>query len=90
MKVKAIFGMLITALVAAPSALAVGSAESVYGSAAGVSQVQVQAASPAATVSSSGSLPFTGLDLVLLLGGGLILLLTGVALYLISRPRVSA
>jgi len=88
-KVKAIFGALTTALVAAPSALAVGSAQSVYGGTEGVSQAQVQAANQAATVSSSGSLPFTGLDLMLLVGGGVLLLLTGIALYLVSRPRTT-
>ena len=91
LKLKAIFGMLTAALVAAPSALAVvGSAQHQYGGKAGVLGAQVQAASPAATVSSSGSLPFTGLDLMLLVGGGILLLLTGVALYLVSRPRASA
>ncbi len=89
-KVKALFGVLTAALVAVPSALAVGSAQSVYGGTAGVSQAQVQAASPAATVSSSGSLPFTGLDVILLVGGGMLLLLTGIALYLVSRPRTTA
>ena len=90
MKVKALFGVLTAALVAVPSALAVGAAQSVYGGTEGVSQAQVQAANQAATVSSSGSLPFTGLDLMLLVGGGLLLLLTGIALYLVSRPRASA
>ena len=90
MKVKALFGVLTAALVAVPSALAVGSVQSVYGGTEGVSQAQVQAANQAATVSSSGSLPFTGLDLMLLVGGGLLLLLTGIALYLVSRPRASA
>ena len=89
-KLKVVFGVLTTALVAAPSALAVGSTQSVYGGTGGVSQAQVQAANQAATVSSSGSLPFTGLDLMLLVGGGLLLLLTGIALYLVSRPRASA
>jgi hypothetical protein len=89
-KFKATFGVLITALVAAPSALAVGSAQSVYGGEAGVAHAQVQAANQVATVSSSGSLPFTGLDLMLLVGGGMLLLLTGIALYLVSRPHASA
>ena len=91
MKVKAILGVLTAALVAVPSALAVGSAQSAYDSGlAGVSQTQVQAANQAATVSSSGSLPFTGLDLMLLVGGGMLLLLTGIALYFVSRPRTTA
>ena len=89
MRFKAIFGMLAAALVTAPSALAVGSAQSVYGGEAGVAHTQVQAANPAAKVTSSGSLPFTGLDLMLLVGGGLLLLLIGIALYLVSRPRTT-
>jgi hypothetical protein len=88
MKLKAILGSVTTALVAVPSALAVGSAQSEYGGTAGVSQAQVQA-HQASTVSSSGSLPFTGLDLMLLAGGGLILLLIGITLYLVSRQRAS-
>jgi len=88
MKVKAAFGVFVAALVAAPSALAVDPAQSVYGGAAGVSQAQV--ATQGATASSSSALPFTGLDLVLLGGGGALLLLVGVALYLISRPRTSS
>jgi hypothetical protein len=86
-KLKAMLGAVTAALVAVPSALAVGSAQSVYGGAAGVSQAQVQHQAP--TV-SSGALPFTGLDLMLLAGGGLILLLIGVTLYLVSRQRASA
>ena len=89
MRLKAIFGMLAAALVTAPSALAVGSAQATYGGEGGVAHAQVQAANPAATVSSSGSLPFTGLDLMLLVGGGMLLLLTGIALYLVSRPHAS-
>ena len=96
MKVKVVFGMLTAALVAAPSAFA-GSAQSMYAGPGGVVQAQVEAAthaekvsSHAAAVSSSGSLPFTGLDLMLLVGGGMLLLLTGIALYLVSRPRASA
>ena len=42
-KLKAIFGMLTAALVAAPSALA-GSAQTMYGGPAGAVQTQVQAA----------------------------------------------
>lgn len=82
MKLAAGFATFCAFLIAVPAALGgVGSAQTVYGGTAGVSQAQV------ATASSSSALPFTGLDLVLLGGGGLLLLLTGVALYLISRPR---
>ena len=79
MKLKVAIASLFAFLVAVPSALA-SSAQTVYGGSAGASEMQV---------SSSGTLPFTGLDLVLLAGGGILLVLTGVALYLISRPRAS-
>jgi hypothetical protein len=80
MKLKVALGSLFAFLIAAPSALA-SSAQSVYGGAAGAAETQA---------TNSGTLPFTGLDLVLLAGGGLLLVFTGVALYLISRPRTSA
>jgi hypothetical protein len=90
MRLKVLLGTFIAALGAVPTALAAGgSAQKVYGGAAGVSQAQV-ATEHAATASSSGALPFTGLDLVLLGGGGVLLLLVGVALYMISRPRTTA
>lgn len=92
MKFKALLAVLIAALGAAPTALAAagGAARHVYGGTAGVSQVQVAAPhAHAATASASSALPFTGLDLVLLGGGGVLLLLVGVALYLISRPRTT-
>jgi hypothetical protein len=88
MKAKAVYGVIVAALIAVPSALAVDPAQSVYGGTGGVAQAQV--ATQGATASSSNALPFTGLDLVLLAGGGALLLLVGVALYLISRPRTSS
>lgn len=87
MKLKTLLGALIAALVAAPSVLAVGPAESVYGGTAGVSQSQVDQTPVAAVDTASGGLPFTGLDLILLGGGGALLLVVGIALYLISRPH---
>jgi hypothetical protein len=82
----AAFGTLCAFLLAVPAALgSVGSVQKVYAGTAGVSQAQVASA----TSPSSSALPFTGLDLMLLGGGGLLLLLTGVALYLISRPRTT-
>jgi hypothetical protein len=86
------FGTFCAFLVAVPSALAsVGSVQEMYSGTAGVSQAQVASTQVASSTSpSSSALPFTGLDLMLLVGGGLLLLLTGVALYLISRPRVTA
>jgi hypothetical protein len=58
----------------------------VYAGSAGVSQAQVASS----TSPSSSALPFTGLDLMLLVGGGLLLLFVGVALILISRLRTTA
>ncbi|MGZ4386125.1 MAG: hypothetical protein ACXVZO_04295 [Gaiellaceae bacterium] len=40
--------------------------------------------------SGTGSLPFTGTDLFLLVGGGLLLVLLGVSLRLFARPRSHA
>ena len=92
MKVSIAFGTFCAFLMAAPAALAsVGSVQKVYSGPAGVSQAQVaSSASPSSASPSSSALPFTGLDLMLLAGGGLLLLLAGVALFLISRPRTAA
>jgi len=91
MKVSIAFGTFCAFLMAAPAALAsVGSVQKVYSGTAGVSQAQVQAQVASSTSPSSSALPFTGLDLMLLAGGGLLLLLAGVALFLISRPRTAA
>jgi len=87
MKVSIAFGTFCAFLMAAPAALAsVGSVQKVYSGPAGVSQAQVASS----TSPSSSALPFTGLDLMLLAGGGLLLLLAGAALFLISRPRTAA
>ena len=86
MKLGVFFGATMAFLAAVPVALGAGSAQAVYG---GTEAVQAQVQHQAATASSSSALPFTGLDLMLLGGGGLLLLLAGVALYLISRPRTT-
>jgi len=87
MKVGMAFGTFFAFLVAVPTALgSVGSVQKVYAGTAGVSQAQVASS----TSPSSSALPFTGLDLMLLAGGGLLLLLAGVALFLVSRPRTAA
>jgi hypothetical protein len=87
MKVGMAFGTFCAFLVAVPTALgSVGSVQKVYAGTAGVSQAQVASS----TSPSSSALPFTGLDLMFLGGGGLLLLLAGVVLYLVSRPRASA
>ena len=71
-----LFGVVVPcALALAPAALAGGAVKAGYGGGAGV-QDEVQAAGATA----GGSLPFTGLDLALLLAGGLILLVLGMFL----------
>jgi hypothetical protein len=87
MKVGMAFGTFCAFLVAVPTALgSVGSVQKMYAGSAGVSQAQVASS----TSPSSSALPFTGLDLMLLVGGGLLLLFVGVALILISRLRTTA
>jgi hypothetical protein len=81
MKLYAPILMLCASLLFVPAAFA-GDASSGahgYGGQAGVVQAQVQP--------GSGSLPFTGIDLLLLVGGGLLLVLLGVSLRLFARPR---
>ena len=66
-------------LVLAPSALAAGgSAGQGYGGAGG--NVQNEVGSAAGTAGAGGSLPFTGLDLALLVLGGMTLLVVGAGL----------
>lgn len=69
-------------LVFAPSALAQGSAEQTYGG-NGASEVLAESGSGsdgATATTDAGSLPFTGLDLTLALGGALVLLGTGLGI----------
>jgi len=77
MKLRYFFGAVVVpcALALAPAAFAAGSVKAGYGGGAGV-QDEVQAAG----VAAGGSLPFTGLDLALLVAGGLILLVMGMFL----------
>ena len=46
--------------------------------------------SSASGSAASGGLPFTGMDVMLALGGGILLLLAGLALARILQPQVSA
>jgi hypothetical protein len=78
-------------LVLAPAALAAGggSAGGGYGGSAGNVQQQVNdgqaGAGTLGTSGSSGSLPFTGLDLGLLVAGGAVLLVVGATIRRASR-----
>jgi hypothetical protein len=75
----------ITALVAAPAAIA-GSVQSGYEGGAGV-QNQVSQAGEVQGAAAAGSLPFTGLDLALLVIGGLGLLVIGMVVRRAAAKR---
>ena len=80
-----IFGCLVTAVVVyAPVALAQQSSVDGYGGGAGGIQSEVESGGGA-----GGSLPFTGLDLGLLIGGGLELLAVGFGLRRLARGNAS-
>jgi hypothetical protein len=84
MKLRYLIGALLVALFLVPSALAQGgSAEQGYGGEGGNVQTGVSAGGDAA----AGGLPFTGLDLALLVIGGLTLLLVGAGLRRAARAR---
>jgi hypothetical protein len=76
----------IAALTASSTAFAAGSAQHTYGGNGGNVQADVQqgAKDPNGTATASaktpGGLPFTGLDMTLMLGGGLVLIASGAAL----------
>lgn len=83
MKLRCLIVAVFALLVLAPTALAAGgSAGSGYGGVGGNVQNDVQqgALDASGTESSGGSLPFTGLDLTLLVAGGMTLLVVGAGL----------
>jgi hypothetical protein len=75
MKLRCFFLAVLSVLAIAPTALA-GSVKAGYGGGAGVQNEVGQTAG----VAAGGSLPFTGLDLALLVIGGLMLLVLGMFL----------
>lgn len=84
MKLRCLILAVFALLVLAPTAFAAGgSAGSGYGGAGGNVQNDVQQGAlnaSSGTESSGGSLPFTGLDLTLLVVGGMTLLVVGAGL----------
>ena len=65
------------------SALAQAPTERVYGGQGGVVQQGVAGAG----ADQGGTLPFTGLDITLMLGGALLLVATGLAMRRLARAR---
>jgi hypothetical protein len=83
MKLRCLVVAACTTLLAAPSALAAGGAAGqTYGGSGGV---QNEVSQGAAGVASGSSLPFTGLDLALLIVGGIALLVIGAGLRRAAR-----
>jgi hypothetical protein len=90
-------------LIGAPSASAVSSAQQGYSKPGGIVQTQlensggsgnpgavVQTPEQATPAKSSGTLPFTGLDLVLVVGAGGLLLGLGLAMRRLTRSATVA
>ena len=75
-------GLLAAVMIYAPLALAQQSSVDGYGGGAGGIQSEVESG-------GGGSLPFTGLDLGLLIGGGLVLLAVGFGLRRFSRGNAA-
>lgn len=86
MKLRYLMALACAALLLAPSALAAGGAAgSGYGGSAGNVQNEVGSGNAAGAAGASGSLPFTGLDLALLVVGGAALLLVGTGMRRAAR-----
>jgi hypothetical protein len=84
-----------SALVLSSAAYAAGSAQQTYGGKGGNVQAQIQGGAKdpgtgTAAASKPAGLAFTGLDLTLMLGGGLVLMASGMALsrLMVRRARV--
>ncbi len=80
---KALAFAVFTVLAIAPAALAQSVSGSGYGGVAGDVQGQISGQDQLSTVGQPGVLPFTGLDLGLIVGGGLMLIAVG----LLARRR---
>ena len=86
MKLRCLTVAVCALLVLAPSALAAGgSAGQGYGGKAGGVQNEVNQGALNAAAGKSSSLPFTGLDLALLVVGGVMLLIVGAGLRRAAR-----
>lgn len=79
--------IVVVALSVAASALAGSSDEPYAGKAAGVQTTVTKAAKADTKASTAGTLPFTGLDLSLIVAGGAVLLLVGAGLRRAGRNK---
>jgi hypothetical protein len=86
----------VAALTASTGAFASGSAQQTYGGNGGNVQANIQGGAKdpqgtqgtaAASAKTPGGLPFTGLDLALMLGGGLVLIASGATLGRVAIRR---
>lgn len=68
------------------TALAQESSVETYGGAGGDAVIPVEEGADPATADATGALPFSGLDIGLALGGGLLLLATGMAVSRLVTP----
>ena len=82
----------VLALATAPAALAQSSSVDTYGGQGGntISQVSDRGSGGSGDPSATGALPFTGFDLALAAGGGLLLLGAGIALSRAAHSRPAA
>lgn len=89
-RLLALVGVLAVAciLIASPAAFAQDSSVGTYGGSGGESQAQIEETAGLTATSDPGALPFTGLDLALIAGGGLLLLGTGVLVARATSERL--
>ena len=79
--------VLALALTTVSSASAADPTGSAYGGQGGVVQEVLQPKPQPAATKTGGGLPFTGLDLTLLVGGGILLLGVGGSLWRLTREK---
>lgn len=83
-RMKVVFVVVVGALALAAGSFAANVKPPTYQGNAGNVQHEVQGAS-----NTLGSLPFTGLDLALIVGGGLVLVLAGVSIRRMASRRTT-
>jgi len=77
----------LAALLLAPAALAQGTSVSGYSGVAGQAQSGLGSGGTLGSTQTQGTLPFTGLDLALLVTGAIVLLIVGASVRRVTRSR---